>query len=630
MAFSPVIRLNKRRDTVCAIRKKVEAIFRTLNSLWQVALLSVGMVITVIGASMSAGAQAVVLNPSEILPELTANEPSVTIFYINGMRTHGLNVGETIAAGGHRPYSSSGATKLILSLLALRMADAGIVDLDATLSVDLPGVIPPSPFNAPITAQHLLQETGGFASPPQTLKPKSREQPVEEADLRKFVISMRSPGQASSHDPVGWAILVTLLEQKDGKPLRELIDEYLSVPLALDRDNITVGYQSLSGNAMPVTTEMSLTAFAEIVRPLIRNLNHSGELFLSRSTHAALVSGQDGFSLHPKGTIVSNGMTIDHHSGFTQINGLNADCAEPLAFTAFPDQGVAFIAAFGEKNKRNEPSICAPNLVRTSGLKIAEKYFPPRGGKDMRRQQLARPSKLEGRYILANQSPAGLAERLSIMTDHWLSVYGHTGEKLLLSDTGQEPIVYLEAGPYAYQTDDAGAPAPRILFSPFRLGGYIALEDASSSNRLYRRVDSLGRTAMLLGLLPWALLLIASGGLYAFRPATKSWRNMGLFALVGAALVGAGLYFEITSWATVLYEKNQPGLIIAWRTGLNIGLMLLLALPMFVFSFARSKIIPTTGAKLLVGPHLALIAAAALVVFLTLVMWGVAGTFAPY
>lgn len=73
---------------------------------------------------------------------------------------------------------------------------------------------------------------------------------------------------------------------------------------------------------------------------------------------------------------------------------------------------------------------------------------------------------------------------------------------------------------------------------------------------------------------------------------------------------------------------GQPWLITVWRTGLNIGLMLVLSLPMFVMSFAK-KTIPTAGAAILTAPHLTVVAIASLAVFFTLVLWGVAGTFAP-
>lgn len=567
---------------------------------------------------MPANAQAIVLNPNEVLPELSSDD--ATVFYINGNQTYGL----IEPSDDQRVYSSDAATKLILSLVTLRLSDDGIIDLNAPVSDYLPDVVPANPFAAPITVRHLLQETAGFASPPQSLKSKPQDRVVDQATLNKFAIIMRNPGQASSHDPVGWAILVTLLEQISSKPVSKLITETAAIPLGLDESNIAISYQSLGGGGLPITASMSLISYAEIVRPIIRNRDNAGQAFLLRATYDSLVNARNGFKLHPDGIAASNGITIKQTSGYRLIEGLNADCDNPLAFTAFPAQGVAFIIA------RGYGPICAPNLVHNSGLKLANKYFPPQSYTEISEPPPARPSKLEGRYILADRSPAGLAERISGMQENWLTVGGYTDKELLLSVKGATPLTYRETGPYEYQLAGQVGPFSQLHFSPYRLGGYISVTNFEGQKTLFRRVDSLGRTAPLINLLPWALLIIASAGAYAFKSRTRQWRNMGLFAVAGAGLVGVGLYFEYNSWAAVLYEQNQPALIIAWRTAINIGLMLLLALPMFVFSLARRKAIPASGPALLVGPHLALVAASALTVFLTLVMWGVAGTFAPY
>jgi len=569
---------------------------------------------------MPAYGQAIVLDPDDVLPELSTDGSGATIFYINGSQTYGL----IEPSGDQRAYSSNAATKLMLSLVTLRLSDTGVIDLDTPVSDYLPEIIPTNPFAAPITVQHLLQETAGFASPPQSLKSKPQGRIVDQATLKKFAIIMRSPRQVSSHDPVGWAILVTLLEQIGGKPILQLITETAAIPLGLDENNIDISYQSLGGGGLPVTANMSLTSFAEIVRPIIRNRDNAGQPFLTRDIYASLVKPNDGFKLHPNGIAASNGITIKQKSGYRLIEGLNADCSNTLAFAAFPAQGVAFIIA------RSDASICATNLVHNSGLKLAKKYFPPQSYTEISEPPLARPSKLEGRYIIADKSPAGLAERLSIMQENWLTIGGYTGKELRLSVRGAAPHAYRETGPYEYQLAGQDSSFSHLHFSPYRLGGYLSVTESDGKATLYRRVDSLGRTAPLIYLLPWALLIIASAGAYAFKPSTKQWRNMGLFAVAGAGLVGAALYFEYHSWAAVLYEQNQPVLIVAWRAAINIGLMLLLALPMFVFSLARHKAIPTSGPALLVGPHLALVAASALAVFLTLVMWGVAGTFAPY
>lgn len=623
MAFSLVIRLNKRPNTVCAIRKKGGAILKALKFLWYKVLLGALAGVSIIAASAPSLSQAIVLNPADIVPELTADAPDTRVFYINGALTHGL----TGAEDDQRRYSSPAATKLLLSLLTLRMADSGVLDLDAPVSQILPELVPANPFAATITVRHLLQETAGFASPPLSITSQQIEAPLSNEKLAPFAINIRGAGQASNHDPVGWAILVTLVEQVGGAPTAQLIEHQITQPLGLQGGSLNVRYHSLGGVAMPLAAKMSLASFAEIIRPLIRNRDVGNQPFLNRDTHAAFVGGSGGFRLHPNGNSASSGISVENKTGFGMVTGLNAACDTQLAFAAFPAQGVAFIAADGVNGKTGD---CAPSVVYTIALKQAKKHFPQTNTTATPKPELARPSKLEGRYIPADRSPAGLSERLTIMQLDWLTLYGDGKGGLVVKQRDGSPMVYREISPYEYATTAENMLGSELLFSPYRLGGYLAVSDGFGAEKLYRRVDSLGRTAPLFALMPFALLLIASAGIYAFRPPTSLWRKMALFGLVGSALVGTGLYFEINSWAAVLYEQNQPWLIVSWRTVLNGGLMLMLALPMFVFSFSRGKTIPRGAMRLILVPHLALITAAALTVFITLVMAGVAGTFAPY
>ena len=581
------------------------------------------MAIAVVSVPTPAIGQAIVLNPNEVLPELIADTSGTTAFYINGIHTYGL----TKNANEKRLYSSDAITKLILSLVTLRLSDAGVISLEAQVSEFVPHIVSANPFEAPITIRHLLQETAGFASPPLSLTQRALDTAVGGAQLERFAIKLRSAGQASTHDPVGWAVLIAVLEQVTGKPVSQLMTNQLTDPLGLDVKNVLVSYNRLAGESMPLGITTSLSSFAEIVRPLIRNIDKAGAYYLKQKTHKALVEGVDGFKLHPGGKTASLGVSVRSSNYQHWSEGLNTVCTEKLTFTAFPKQGVAFIGAVsgGPPNMNS----CTPSLVRLASLKQAAKYFPPTKH-NATGATLAQPSRLEGRYIPARRSPAALSERLQIMRSNWYTIYGDTGDQLLMKHRDNEPNIFKETAPYLYENNERRVSISTAMFSPYKLGGYLQLEGKYQGDMLYRRVDSLGRAGLLATMIPWALLVIASAVIYAVRQPDKPWRNMGLFALAGVMLVGGGLYLEINNWASVLYEKQQPVLITLWRTGLNIGLMLLLSLPLFVFSFSRSKTIPTDGLKILVAPHLALVAAAALMVFLTLVMWGVAGTFTPY
>ncbi len=566
---------------------------------------------------MPSAAQGVVVNPDIVMPKLQTGIESVPVFYLNGggMTWSDLTQGDKVDVGAFQ--------KTILALAALRLADNGTLALDTSVSSLVPDIVPHEPFKAPITIKHLLQETAGFASPPESLEPILLGKSTDHHQLTKFSIIMRSPGQVSSHDPVGWAILIAMLEKTAGSPIEAIIQQQVLSPLYGGADYMTIKHQTLGGQAMPLDIEITGPVLSSITKLLVWNIDKGGELFLAYQTYQDLIQGRNGHQLHPSDRIASYGIQIHKNKSHYWLEPLNAGDHSSLDFLAFPAQGAVFGAA---------PTGAMPvrPSLRENALELAREFFPPRPQTTTDGQKLVRPSKLEGRYIPAIQSPAGLSERLAIMQSDWLSVFSDGKGGLLVKRRDEAAIPYRETVPYAYSGTAATMFSPGLIFSPYRLGGYVALKGANGERQLYRRVDSLGRAAKLAALMPWALLVIASAGFYAFRQPAKPWRNMGLFALAGAALVGTGLYLELNSWASVLYAQDQPALIILWRTGLNVGLMLLLALPMFVVSFSRNKTIPTGGLKVMVAPHLALVTAAALMVFLTLVMWGVAGTFAPY
>lgn len=567
--------------------------------------------------SVPSAAQGIVVKPEEVIPRLKTGLPNALVFYVNGdgMTWSSQPQDNSVDVGAFQ--------KSILALAALRLVDAGELSLNTSLSSLVPGIVPPDPFRAPITITHLLQETAGFASPPEGLQPKPLDHTAEHSQLKKFAIIMRGPGQISSHDPVGWAILIAVLEKVADKPIETIIHQQVLNPVGIDNETMSIGHQSLGGRAMPLNIEMAAWSLSKGAALLVENKDIHNNLYLARGTYQDLTQGRGGHQLHPHDSIASYGIQVSKSETHRWLEPLNRQSLPIIDWLAFPEQGAVFGAV------SNDAAYTDVN-IRKNALELAREFFPPRAQKPTGEQSLARPSRLEGRYVPANRSPAGLSERLDILQSDWLTLYAGGDGQLLVKRRDGDPVPYRETSPYAYSETVQNSLARDLLFSPYKLGGYVALKGEGGERRLYRRVDSLGRAAQLAALLPWALLIIASAGLYAVRQPAKPWRNMGLFALAGAALVSSGLYFEINNWAAVLYTQNQPALITLWRTGLNIGLMLLLAVPMFVVSFSRNKTIPSSGLKILVGPHLALVAAAALTVFLTLVMWGVAGTFAPY
>lgn len=558
-----------------------------------------------------ARAQGIVLDPEETMAPLTEALPDSALFMVNGPATTLANAsGETFV-----PLGSF--QKPLLALLTLRLADEGVVALDAPLNRYVPDVIDGGPFKAPINLRHLLQETGGFASPPLSLEPLPLAESLDHSALRRFAISLRSAGQVSRHDPVGWAVVIAALEAATGNTIKALLTDHIFAPMALDANSLTLGHQRLSADRLPLVIEMEASAYTVLAGLLIRNRDAAGDLFLDYGTYQDLIQGLQGHRMHPYGDVSSYGITIRRRGPHSWLEPLHPRCKTPGHLMAFPREGTVIGAAAGDT------ALCLPNLVRAGSLAVARKHFPGRPAPERDGPSLVRPSKLEGRYVPADRSPAALNERLDLLQSDWLSVFGYTGEQLRTRRRDGPVAFYQQTEAYQFTREESGA--AQLTFSPFKLGGYVLIGD-----QLFRRADILGAAGQLRRMMPWALIAVLTAGYYALGRRPKPWRRMGQFALIGGTLVAVGLYLEANHWAATLYDAGQPWLITLWRLGLNVGLMLVLSLPMFVLSFARKKAIPTHGTALLTAPHLVLVAVSALAIFFTLVLWGVAGTFAPY
>lgn len=550
------------------------------------------------------------LRPADVLPVLTETSESQIAFYLSGDQTYWSDneLPDTLDLTGFQ--------KNLLSLITLRLVDKGLLSLDQSVSDVLPSVISGGPFTAPLTFRHLLQETAGFASPPLNLEVHTIPAALAGKKLKRFAISMRSAGQISVHDPVGWAVLVAALENATSRSVQELLEDEVLLPLGLRSDSISLSYRLLGGGNLSLTVRGSPTAFVEASRIYIRNRDAANQPYLKRSTHLDLTTGQFGYRMHPDSESISSGVTVWQSNSHRWITSLNDACRTGAAFVAFPREG----AVFGML--REDQTCMGPKLERAS-MTIANDQFPGSARAATDGPPLAKPSKLEGRYVPAMRSPYGLQERLDILGSDWLFIFGYTGDQLRVRRNGGPLALYRQPSAYIFENETDAA--DRLVFSPFRLGGYVVAD-----NKLFRRADILGAAGQLRAMMPWALLTILTAGYYALGNRSRPWRRMGQFAILGGVLVGGGLYLEANHWANVLYEIGQPWMITLWRSAINIGLMLVLSVPMFVLSFAKKKTIPTSGLAILTAPHLTFVAISALTVFFTLVLWGVAGTFRPY
>jgi|GEM_PF-1467687 len=571
-------------------------------------------------AAAPAFGQAVVLRSEDVLPRIKDVAPEA--FYINGHDVHGMT--DEIA---NTYYPLGDAAKFMLALVALRLADKGVISLDEPVAKAMPDLLDFNPFEVAITPRHLLSESAGFAKPVTDMN---------DAPLNYYLIKSRGAGQISLHDPIGWRLLLAFLESRTGKGGGQLFAEELLQPMGMP-DKALMPIRS----SVPNYTDVPFTdaairgdALAALARLLLVNEDASGASFLARETHALLVS-DPLWQMHPMGFAALAG-TRRLQSGSQQWVEVGS-CRTGFVAMAFPQAGIVYVRPEAVEGADGKPhGTCSGSRFRDIVLANAAANIPIFWDRDKATTQaesLIEPEVLGGRYQCANVS-AWVKERVEGSATCRLNarVINDGSVKIDLkwpAGAGFESGAPLSQSfkrvvPYAYRGSTA---EPALIFSPYRAGGYAYIGD-----KAYVRVGVLGYFRTIAGkYIPLMIVILLTGALHIRSKTSVQWRRFGCLATAGAFLVGFGLYAEWHWWPTVLYDMQMPGLITLWRTGLNVGLMLLLALPMLSMTFIRQQNMPERGfALLFAGPHLGLMSLAAISLFLTTIIWGIAGTFTAY
>lgn len=151
-------------------------------------------------------------------------------------------------------------TKMFTSVLALRLAEQGRLDLDKPLRDYLPsGTIPAS---WPITARQVLEHRAGVYDHVNDLLEQSGEETTAafEARIRDTVYDPRAlvslsvkhglqfpPGSAYAYTNTGFVLMGLVAEHLTGRPYAELLREQILAPLGLRRTSFTVPAKRIVG-----------------------------------------------------------------------------------------------------------------------------------------------------------------------------------------------------------------------------------------------------------------------------------------------------------------------------------------------------------------------------------------------
>ena len=548
--------------------------------------------------SAPAYSQAITVNPNTLDALSRDQLINRRAFFVNGVLTQGLT--PAMAKSQHRLGPMS---RTLITLTALRMSTAGLLDLDEPIARTLPSLMEYNPFNVALTARHILTETAGFAVPP-------LYGPV--APFQNYLSQIRTAGQIAHADPVAWRVLAMFLEAKGGSSIIKLFQKHLL-------DCLGSGTFKISQPAMDqqldwlshLTAEGAL--IAEIARLAIRNRDQNGKRFLPADIYDQFISRQN-WRMHPIGPRRTLGGAMHELDGRTFVSPpVLANAANGATFIAFPDQGIAFITL---------DRATAPYLKAVQS--VADTHFLP-AAIDHRlaeaRGLYDKGIRFRGNYVRSDTPSAWLADRLAAID----------GDRLKLSDTGNgtvtvmrgsgEVLILDKKAPFLFETP-AGE---RLILSPYRQGGYLVLDDV-----LYRYVGMLGNRTFVLSLFPFAIAMLLSSIVYLRSSVSHRWRKMAFFGTGGTLLVLAGVAADYFLWPRAMLIWDAAWLVNIWRTTINVGLAFVLSLPLFAISLTKKNEMPTNASIFLAPVHLGLLSISALALFLILVAWGLAGEFAAY
>jgi len=551
-----------------------------------------------LAASAPLYGQAITINPATLDAPLRTKIINERAFFVNGIFTQGLtpNIAATL-------YRLGPMSRTLVTLTALRMNAAGLLNLDEDIARTLPDLLDENPFRVAITPRHLLTETAGFAVPP-VFWP--------DTPFQNYLTQIRTAGQMTHTDSVGWKLLVFFLEAKGDATLSELISQHVLNDLGDAEYQVHFPPASAQLDQLGVI-KANGNLIADIARLSVRNRDKDGIRFLPTDLYKQFVARQN-WRMHPIGPRRTLGGVMQDLGERTYISPptVQGD-GDGVTFTAFPDQGITFIYM-------GKPTQAYFKAIKS----IARGYFLP-AATDLRLNEARglhdKDIRFNGNYVRSDTPSAWLKNRLTALESNTLSLSDRGSGTVSVRLNSGELRLYQKKAPYLYET----LPEERMILSPYRQGGYLVLDDI-----IYRYVGILGNKVFVLDIFPLVILVLLSSVIYIRSTVSPRWRKMALFGTLGTLMVGAALAAEYYLWPKAILIWDIPWLVNLWRIILNAGLALVLSVPLFAMSFTRKNEMPQNAAIFTAPLHLALLSISALALFLILIAWGVAGEFSAF
>ncbi|HEY0302850.1 MAG TPA: serine hydrolase domain-containing protein [Rhizomicrobium sp.] len=295
--------------------------------------------------------------PGACLAVVTADD----VLLLEGFgRTHAD--GASVDPAGTR-FRIGSLTKPMTAMLAVKLAEAGRIDLDGDVNGLLKRVRVPATFPLPVTSRQILRHRAGFAGISMRLQAATAARARMPArDMQRHVRRIRAPGDVPAYDNLGYGLLGIALEDATGRALFDLYRETLFAPLGMKsailgpppedevfaaRGHVLRGdsVHAIRPGHLPLLMQAAgaISATAADMVEFARCILRRGAPLLGESAFRAMVQFQ---APHPEAPGIGLGLLESDfagHRGFGHgglIDGFTARLA------VFPQAGIALFAAF--------------------------------------------------------------------------------------------------------------------------------------------------------------------------------------------------------------------------------------------------------------------------------------------
>ncbi len=132
-------------------------------------------------------------------------------------------------------------TKIVTATAAMRLAERGVLDLDAPIAGHVPALrqVRPAGWASQITARHLLSHSAGLANPIPVRWVHPADQPAPDPDeflgglLARHHKLRFEPGSRASYSNLGPLVLAAALATATGQPFTDLVTAEILGPLGM-------------------------------------------------------------------------------------------------------------------------------------------------------------------------------------------------------------------------------------------------------------------------------------------------------------------------------------------------------------------------------------------------------------